>query len=50
MSFPPTTRKTPSSLFPRIILDTLEGLNMTYPKTSLERHQELLSMREQLKK
>ena len=29
-------------------LDTLEGLNMTYPKTSAERHQELLTIRKRL--
>ena len=34
----------------RIILDTLEGLEMTYPKTNAERHQELLSIRERLAK
>ena len=34
----------------QIVLDTLEGLNMTYPKTSAERHRELLSIREQLTK
>ena len=34
----------------RIILDTLEGLEMTYPKTSAERHQELLTIRERLAK
>jgi len=32
----------------RIVLDTLEGLAMTYPKTSAERYQELLSIRERL--
>jgi PPK2 family polyphosphate:nucleotide phosphotransferase len=32
----------------QIILDTLEGLDMSYPKTTPERHQELLSIREQL--
>jgi len=32
----------------QIILDTLEGLDMHYPKTTPERHQELLSIREQL--
>lgn len=32
----------------QIVLDTLEGLNMAYPKTSPERHQELLSIRKQL--
>jgi polyphosphate kinase 2 (PPK2 family) len=32
----------------RIVLDTLEGLKMTYPETSAERRQELLSIREQL--
>jgi PPK2 family polyphosphate:nucleotide phosphotransferase len=34
----------------RIVLDTLEGLEMTYPKTSAERRQELLSIRERLAK
>jgi PPK2 family polyphosphate:nucleotide phosphotransferase len=34
----------------RIVLDTLEGLKMTYPKTSTERRQELLSIRERLAK
>ena len=32
----------------QIILDTLEGLEMSYPKTTDERHQELLEIREQL--
>ena len=32
----------------QIILDTFEGLDMHYPKTTSERHQELLSIREQL--
>ena len=34
----------------QIVLDTLEGLNMSYPKTTPERHKELLSIREQLEK
>jgi PPK2 family polyphosphate:nucleotide phosphotransferase len=34
----------------RILLETLEGLEMTYPKTSAERRQELLSIRERLAK
>jgi PPK2 family polyphosphate:nucleotide phosphotransferase len=32
----------------QIILDTLEGLKMSYPKTSDERRRELISIREQL--
>jgi len=32
----------------QIILDTLEGLEMSYPKTTVERHQELLEIRKQL--
>jgi PPK2 family polyphosphate:nucleotide phosphotransferase len=32
----------------RIVLDTLEGLKMTYPKTSAERRRELLSIRKRL--
>jgi PPK2 family polyphosphate:nucleotide phosphotransferase len=34
----------------QIVVDTLEGLNMAYPKTSPKRHQELLSIRKQLEK
>jgi hypothetical protein len=32
----------------RIVLDTLEGLKMTYPTTSAERRQELLAIRKRL--
>jgi polyphosphate kinase 2 (PPK2 family) len=34
----------------KIILDTLERLKMTYPKTSAKRRRELLSIRKQLMK
>jgi len=34
----------------QIVLDTLEGLDMTYPKTSPKRRQELLAIRKQLAK
>ena len=34
----------------QIVVETLEGLNMSYPKTTPERHKELLSIREQLEK
>ena len=34
----------------QIVLDTLEGLKMAYPKTSAERRKELLVIREQLTK
>jgi PPK2 family polyphosphate:nucleotide phosphotransferase len=34
----------------QIVLDTFEGLNMAYPKTSAERHKELEAIREQLTK
>jgi PPK2 family polyphosphate:nucleotide phosphotransferase len=34
----------------QIILDTFIGLDMAYPKTSAQRHEELLSIREQLAK
>jgi hypothetical protein len=34
----------------QIVVDTLEGLNMSYPKTTPERHKELLSIRKQLEK
>jgi len=32
----------------QIVLDAFEGLKMAYPKTTTERHAELLSIREQL--
>jgi Polyphosphate kinase 2 (PPK2) len=32
----------------RIVLDALEALKMTYPKTSTERRQELQALRKQL--
>jgi len=34
----------------QILLDTLEGLKMTYPKAGAERRHELLSIRKQLAK
>jgi PPK2 family polyphosphate:nucleotide phosphotransferase len=34
----------------QIVLDTFEGLKMTYPETTAKRHEELLSIREQLAK
>jgi polyphosphate kinase 2 (PPK2 family) len=34
----------------QIVLDTLEGLKMTYPKTSAERRRELQSIRKRLAK
>jgi hypothetical protein len=34
----------------QIVLDTFEGLKMSYPKTSPERHKELLSIRKRLAK
>jgi PPK2 family polyphosphate:nucleotide phosphotransferase len=34
----------------QIVLDTLEGLHMAYPKTTRERHKELVSIRKQLEK
>jgi hypothetical protein len=34
----------------RIVLDTLEALKMTYPKSSAKRRQELQSIRKQLTK
>jgi polyphosphate kinase 2 (PPK2 family) len=32
----------------QIVIDTLEGLNMSYPKTSPERHEELEAIRHEL--
>jgi hypothetical protein len=34
----------------QIVLDTLEGFNMAYPKITAERHKELLLIRKQLEK
>jgi polyphosphate kinase 2 (PPK2 family) len=34
----------------KIVLDTLEGLKMTYPRTSAKRRREMLSIRKQLMK
>ena len=34
----------------QIVLDTLEGLKMSYPKTSAKRQQELQTIRKQLAK
>jgi hypothetical protein len=34
----------------RIVLDTLDGLKMTYPKTTAKRRQELKSIRKRLAK
>jgi polyphosphate kinase 2 (PPK2 family) len=34
----------------RIVLDTLQGLKMAYPKTSAKRRQQLMSIRKQLAK
>lgn len=34
----------------RIVLDTLEGLKLAYPKMSTERRQELLAIRKRLAK
>ena len=47
---PADDKKNTRLIVSQIVLDTLEGLNMTYPKTSAERHQELLTIREQLTK
>ena len=50
MSFPADDKENARLIVSQIVLDTLEGLNMTYPKTSAERQQELLTIREQLEK
>jgi hypothetical protein len=34
----------------QIVLDTFEGVKMAYPETTAKRHEELLSIREQLAK
>ncbi len=46
---PADDKKNARLIVSQIVLDTFEGLKMTYPKTSAERWQELQSIREQLK-
>jgi len=48
MSFPADDKENARLIVSQIILDTLEGLEMSYPKTTDERHQELLEIRKQL--
>jgi PPK2 family polyphosphate:nucleotide phosphotransferase len=45
---PADDRKNARLIVSRIVLDTLEGLGMDYPKIGVERQQELLSIRNQL--
>jgi PPK2 family polyphosphate:nucleotide phosphotransferase len=45
---PADDKKNARLIVSRIILDTLEGLKMTYPKTSAKRRQELVSIRKRL--
>src|SRR5580692_8212835 len=47
---PADDRENARLIVSQIVLDTLEGLKMTYPKTSDERRRELLSIRKQLAK
>src|ERR1035437_2488341 len=48
--FPADDKENARLIVSQIVLDTLEGLKMTYPKTSVERRHELLSIRKQLAK
>jgi PPK2 family polyphosphate:nucleotide phosphotransferase len=45
---PADDKKNSRLIVSRIVLDALEGLKMTYPKTSSERRRELLSIRKRL--
>lgn len=47
---PADDKKNARLIVSQIVLDTLEGLEMTYPKVSAERHRELQAIREQLAK
>ncbi len=47
---PADDKKNTRLIVSQIVLDTLEGLEMTYPKTSAERRRELRSIRERLEK
>ncbi|MEO8318560.1 MAG: polyphosphate kinase 2 family protein, partial [Bradyrhizobium sp.] len=47
---PADDKKNARLIVSQIVVDALAGLNMVYPKTSSERHQELLSIRKQLAK
>jgi len=47
---PADDKETARLIVSQIVLDTLEGLDMTYPKASAERLQELLTIRKQLEK
>ena len=47
---PADDKKNTRLIVSQVVLDTLEGLNMAYPKTTAERHKELLAIREQLEK
>jgi hypothetical protein len=47
---PADDKKNARLIISQIILDTLENLGMSYPKTTDERHQELLEIRKQLTK
>src|SRR5271155_1035276 len=47
---PADDKHNPRLIVSQIVLDTFEGLKMAYPKTTAKRHEELLSIREQLAK
>jgi PPK2 family polyphosphate:nucleotide phosphotransferase len=47
---PADDKENPRLIVSQIVLDTLEGLKMTYPKVGAERRHELLSIRKQLAK
>ena len=47
---PADDKETARLVVSQIVLDTFEGLDMAYPKTSAERRQELLAIRQQLEK
>ena len=49
-SIPADNKENARLIISQIVLDTLDGLDMSYPKVSAERHRELLSIRDSLEK
>ena len=47
---PADDKKTARLIVSQIVLDTFEGLDLAYPKTTAERRQELLTIRQKLEK
>jgi hypothetical protein len=45
---PPAPAQNARLIVSQIVIDTLEGLNMSYPRTTAERRQELEAIRKEL--